>query len=369
MKTIGIVTFWDSNDNYGQLLQNFALTFFLKKMNYEPFLIKSKVIKQRSITKKIKKLLSYFFSPLRLKHAIEYKIMKKNAAEANKSHPRGFDIFRKKYIPFTKEYTLQELYEEPPKFDVFITGSDQVWATLSPVFFLQFAPSSSKKIAYAASMGGFQPYGKDLETFKSYISNFDMVSLREQQSVDYLASQRVTNIICLPDPTLLLSAADYRHICNLKEKKSKPYVFLYLLGNKLDFNIKQIYEYAMQKKLDVIYVASQGRTDKFPKTYPTTEEWLELIENAEIIVTNSFHGTVFSMIFKKKFISILLSGQYTNTNNRITNILYKYGLERHIYNGSLDSIDEYPNYHIFDKKLQEEIDFVKQKMYNTIEGP
>ncbi|WP_173474957.1 polysaccharide pyruvyl transferase family protein [Fibrobacter succinogenes] len=367
MKKIGIVTFWNSQDNYGQLLQCFALSSFLKKMEYEPQLIKMRTVVKTTVFHKIVTFLTLLKTPSKLFYVLlEKKLVKKSRA-MNDAHPRFFDDFRRKHIPSTDVIYIEDFFSNPLYFDAYITGSDQVWNSLSPLYFLQFAPNGAKKIAYAASMGGYKPNENERIALKNYVKDFDYVSLREKQALEFFKKYDVCQAECVPDPTLLLTKNDYKKLYEDKILFSrKPYILLYLLGNKLQFDVAKIYEYAKEKRLDVIYVASQGRTDKYSKEYPSIEGWLELVENAEMVVTNSFHGTVFSMIYRKRFTTLLLTGPFAKMNDRITDMLKKYGLEKQIFSGSLDEYDKDVDYNLFESILFKEQMYVQQKLRNVI---
>lgn len=365
IKTIGVVTFWNSKDNYGQLLQCFALTRFLKNMGYSPKLIKCDLSEKTNLFHKVKTFLLLILSPFKMYEVILNKKIRKNIISANTSHPRHFDDFRNKYIPSTEVFHVREISSKLPYFDIFVTGSDQVWGSLLPYYFLDFVPKGRKKIAYAVSMGGYKPTGKDLLAVKDLIRSFDYVSLREKQSCDFFEQNKICEVDCVPDPTLLLTRDDYKRLYQEK-KVEKHYIFLYLLGNKSQFDLNEVYQYAKEKKLDVVYVASQGRDDQYPKEYPTIEEWLALIENAEMVLTNSFHGTVFSIIYRKKFATILLTGPFAKMNDRITDMLKKYGLENRILSASIEKYERDVDYSLFEKRICEERAYVKEKLLSII---
>ena len=150
---IGIVTFWSSKDNYGQLLQLFALQTFLKELGHEPFLIRYAFWKDNSIPKLFKE---YFLLPWRIPRAIKNKIAERKVHKSNIVHERKFVEFLSENILYTEQiYSTKELINNPPIADCYITGSDQVWGALTPnpVFFLQFGAKEIKRISFAASFG------------------------------------------------------------------------------------------------------------------------------------------------------------------------------------------------------------------------
>lgn len=365
MKSVGIITFWDSKDNYGQLLQNFALIRFLENLNYQAKLIKVENYVRRDFIYKVKKIFHFLGSPKKLYKKLLSEKMKKTINIENQKYTRHFDDFRNKYIPSTDYILMTDLFSSPPFFDAYITGSDQVWNSLFPLYFLKFVPPRSKKIAYAASMGGFKPNGEKLAVLKEFVSDFDYVSLREKQALNFFKQNNICNAECTPDPTLLLSKNDYKSLYKTK-KTEKPYILLYLLGNKSTLDIAKIYKYAESKNLNVIYVASQGKYDNYEKHYPTIEEWLSLIENASMIVTNSFHGTIFSIIYRKKFATLLLNGPFAEMNDRIIDMLEKYGLKKRIFTTSIEDYEEDVDYSIFEKISNIETTYVKNKLLNVI---
>lgn len=365
MKNVGIITFWDSKDNYGQLLQNFALIKFLESLGFHAKLIRVENCVKKGAFYYMKKLLFFLVSPQKLYKKILSEKIKHTTKIENQKHSRGFETFREKNIPATDYIHMSNLFLSPPPYDVFITGSDQVWFSLFPLYYLQFAPPESKKIAYAASMGGFKPAGKKMQTLRKLVKDFDYVSLREKQAYNYFIQNKICAADYVPDPTLLLSKEDYKSLYE-EQKFEKPYIFLYLLGNKLQFDVSQIYQYAQKKRLDVVYVASQGRSDSYTKQYPTIEEWLNLIEHAEMIVTNSFHGTCFSMIYRKKFMALLLNGVFAKMNDRITDMLEKYGLSNRIFSESIDDCEKDIDYALFEKITGEEKKYVAQKLKEVI---
>ena len=364
-KTIGVVTFWTSKDNYGQVLQCFALTIFLTKLGYSPKLIKCDLSEKTNLLHKIKTFLLLCMSPFKMYEVILNKKLRKKTTLTNASHPRKFDEFRSRYIPSTDIIHVRDISHKLPFFDAFVTGSDQVWGSLRPHYFLDFVPKGCKKIAYAVSMGGYKPLGKDLLDLKDLTSSFDYVSLREKQACDFFEHNKICKAECVPDPTFLLTRDDYKELYNGK-KNGKGYIFLYLLGNKSQFDLNQVYQYAKKNKLEVVYVASQGREDHYAKEYSTIEEWLALIENAEMVLTNSFHGTAFSIIYRKKFATMLLTGPFAKMNDRIVDMLKKYGLENRIFVGPIEEYEENVDYSLFEKIQKEEIIRVKDMFLNVV---
>lgn len=338
---IGVITHWRSDDNYGQTLQLYALQQILIKLGHDPFLIRY-ITNEGSVRWRLKRkinALKYIPS------IIQKKIRGKSNADPIVS--RGAQAFISQHINVSeKVFTRESILQSPPDADAFISGSDQVWNKLDGSYFLDFIKNSDvKKISYAASFGGVEYHGLDARYVKKWLNEFDAVSVRETDGLNQCKRLGMTSAQVVPDPTLLLSKDDYQKLFHIRQD-NKRFILVYLLGSKTSFDVTEIYKFAKEKGLDVIYVASQGREDEYEKCFPDVSEWLSLMSSAEYVVTNSFHGTVFSLIFKRQFLAIPLSGNASKMNGRLTTLLNRFSLMGRFSNDIL--------------KLSEEIDYSKK---------
>jgi hypothetical protein len=278
-------------------------------------------------------------------------------------HPRHFERFRSLYIASTeKEYTIDELRHNPPVADVYICGSDQIWSAASPVYFLDFG-GDVRRISYAASFGSISNNDNSyLKQISVWLKHFDAVTVREHRGVDICKKVGRDDAVCVPDPTLLLSESDYMQIAQPVETQSKAYIFLYLLGNSTSVDVKSIYAFAEKEKLEVVYVASQGRVDKYPKKYPTIEEWIFLINRAKYIVTNSYHGAIFSILMNKQFLVLPVKGFQSEMNDRLDTLFNDYQLPDSLYSANINSIKSEINYDEINLRLAEKRQWIKDKM-------
>lgn len=358
---VGIVTFWTGVDNYGQTLQSYALQFFLRKKGHDAYVVKYRVVPKKTIKWwlnipfRIIELIYLFLFNKKKRHLyFEFKKQKKNTAIENKIHPRNFDIFKDKNIHFsTKIYDQYSLFKEPPEADAYIAGSDQIWGGLDPGYYLQFVPKGKKCIAYAPSFGGVKLNKRSKTILKGYLERFSVLAMREQDGIDLCKSVGRNDAFLVMDPTLLLSSTDYS-LVTVPTKVVSDYLFLYLLGNDMELDVSSIYDWADKHHLAVKYVASQGRVDKYEKIYPNVDEWLGLIQNAKYVVTNSFHGTVFSVIMNRNFLTIPLSGAFARMNGRVIDLLSRLGMESRIYSGSMDILSLPIEYDKINEILSEE---------------
>lgn len=363
---IGIITLWSSQDNYGQLLQCFALQHYLKLKGHEPFLIR--YIPQTISRTILDRVLNVWnlLSPRHLKAYKQFLTDKKKSKLFNVENPRFFDAFRKKYIQFSPSiyYNIEELKNENWDADAFICGSDQIWS-YSPikenieVFFLQFVPENKISIAYAASFGRAELPTDYTEILPQLLLQFKAVSLREETGVDLCknANRMDAQLVC--DPTMLLNGTDFLSTIVNKDIVQTNTVFCYLLNWETDFPLEEIKEFISKGNLEMNFVGAHGIENKniFPSMKDLTiESWLEKMSASQYVFTNSFHGTVLSILLKKSFIAFPLKGVSAKMNGRLTTLLTKLGLVDRIYNSSknIDTILSTPiNWVLVEDKIRD----------------
>ena len=329
---IGIITFWWSHDNYGQLLQCYALQKYLRNMGHEPFLIRyipDKDYKKSPLWIKLLKacnpFLLYKFLKRNFVHLATKKVTEKLAAERTE-HNRCFDDFRNKFLKVSEKVyeSYDALFYDAPEADIYITGSDQVFnyhfypQKAINAYFLNFGSPDARRISYGASWGMTMLPGKYKKAIEPLLQKFDYVSVREKTGIDLCRECGRNDAEWVCDPTLLLDAEKYRAIYRENEirKPDGKFLLLYMLANECDFDIQTVYDFAASKGLEVVYVTGNGVLDKRKKYFATIPEWLYLVDNAEYVITNSFHCAVFSTIFHKQFGVIPLSGSVGQMNSR-----------------------------------------------------
>lgn len=327
---IGILTFWWSKDNYGQLLQCYALQKFLRDAGHDAFLIRydprNDYVRTPLFIRCLKAL-----NPILLCRYIRHKIDARKLREEARLHDRHFDDFRFKYIVQSEIFysSYEQLKESPPDADCYVVGSDQVWnfsfyrnaaqcKDIIHAYFLDFGKPETKRMSYAASWS-VDVLSEDLQNeIAPLLEKFSYVSVREEKGIELCAQCRRNDAEWVYDPTLLLGAEIYRNIYkeNQIRKPKNKYLLLYMLNNEFDFDVSTVYSFAEEKKLDVVYVTGNGVIDQRKKFFATIPEWLYLVDNAEYVITNSFHCGVFSVIFHKRFGVVALSGKDAGMNAR-----------------------------------------------------
>ena len=349
---IGIMTFWWSEDNYGQLLQCYALQKYLRDKGHDAYLIRYN-FKDDVKTFFLKKVIKAF-NPYYLFNYVRNQINKKILMQEQKKHDRGFNEFRKKYIKQSENvYTsYKQLASNYPEADAYVVGSDQIWnfnwAKFSKIkniihsYMLDFGDNSTKRISYAASWSVKSLSKEVINEIKPLLKRFDYVSVREQNGIELCAQCGYKNAEWVPDPTMLLEANIYRGLYseNAIRKPNSNYLLLYMLNNQHDFDIQKVYDFAKEKKLKVIYITGNGVVDNREKIFATIPEWLYLVDNAEYVITNSFHCGVFSMLFDKHFGIVSLTGKHEGMNERFISLFEKCNIKsRFLQKDSFATLD------------------------------
>jgi hypothetical protein len=350
---IGIMTFWWSENNYGQILQCYALQKYLQDAGYEAYLIRYDP-RNDYVKPSLRHKILRAFNPVKLcrffKHRLTYSTIEKF------DRIRDFDGFRDKYIKQSERiyYSYQELVDDPPEADVYITGSDQVWNPdwilfentdrQVKAYFLDFGGVNTTRIAYAASFGKEKLSSAFVREITPLLKKFDYISVREKSGVNLCRQCGVDMAEWVPDPAMLLSTADYRALYRHEPaaKVEKPYCLLYMVGDTCNFPVKTIYAWAKKKALDIVYITANGRSGGRRKFYAAVPQWLYLIDHAEYVITNSFHGSLFSVLFQKRFGVISLTGKYLELNGRCDSLFELLKIKkRFIKNpGDMDVLDE-----------------------------
>lgn len=331
-KKIGVVTFWTAKGNYGQLLQAYALQRVLREAGHDAFLVRYDY--RNNVRDKWRKL----FNPLIVARYLYIKWFKKPGKE---DMGRAFDRFLAEHLVCSEVFRHQRLNAAAPPADAYICGSDQVWNGVDANFYLNFTPTGSRKIAYAASTGGHAFSDGDIRAVGGWLRDFDFISVRERSGAELCRKAGRQDAVCVPDPTMLLPASAYRQLA-VKPAAGRKYLLLYMIGWKNnELEMEHVRSFAREKGLEVIFVSNQASGGSCPQEYPTIPEWLGLVDGAEYVITNSFHGTVFSILFNKRFSVVLLSGRtiVRAMNERIDTLLRLTGLEGRVLGDDIHAIE------------------------------
>lgn len=350
---IGVITFSQSQDNYGQILQCYAMQIFLRQLGHEPFLIRYAEPVAPKPRFRFRKLFTYL---IHIRLYLRWWLHRRRSArdERRYSHPeqepnRGFAEFLQQHLHLTPLYTREELLSSPPAADVYLCGSDQIWGG-DDIYYLSFVPPGAKRIAYAPSFGGVRITAPEQRRqVAEQLRTFAFIGMRERSGVEQCRELGRPDAEQVGDPTLLLSREGYDRIA-VAPPEREPYLLLYLLGSSIDCELNDIRRLADRLGKKLIYVASQGRYDDAPKCYPSIGEWLGLIRHADGVITNSFHGVVFSLIYNKPFLALALSRHFRRMNGRVEELLAALDMSDRICRSRLpQSLEPPPDFSAFDR--------------------
>ncbi|MDQ1298056.1 MAG: hypothetical protein QG558_595 [Campylobacterota bacterium] len=326
---IALITIHNAN-NYGAILQTFALQKIL--MQYGDVEIINYDNKHISIDFDLIRIKPTFHGLLGTGKDI-FRLFPRHRVLKN------FKQFIAQNMKLTKKMSTHEfLFGHAGSFDVYVAGSDQIWnpacisgnCSIDPVYFLDFAPKEAKKLSYASSMGSYRYSEEEKKRIKELLKDFDMVSVREKDGQTMLQEILERPVHHVVDPTLLLSKNEWLEVLgkNRKLKQEEKYILLYSVPKtKL---IRSAVEY-FSKKLGLKVIAidqglsTVGKVDKQIRDAGPIE-YLSLFSNAEFVITDSFHGTCFSVNFQKPFVAIA-PGKHSN---RIESLLSLIGLQDRI---------------------------------------
>lgn len=376
---VGVITYWETKDNYGQILQVWALQQVLLKMGHNPFLIRYLFEenpyrkKKKSILKNIIKCLFIYpkIKELRNTHKLSY-LNKRN-------QERKFDIFRNENILLgDKVYSsIEELRAFPPKADAYITGSDQVWSQLlnneeNKTFFLDFGDVKIRRISYAPSFS-INNYPIELkDELKKQLSHFNNISVREKQGQE-ICNNIGFHAVHVLDPTILLSNAEYDKLIKTEIFNDDIYVYSLNIKSPEELRWNEIQKYASDEKLTVKVTTSSGHYKGFeilPNAnyiYPTISEWISRIKHAKLVITTSFHGTVFAIQMHTPFIFVPLSGEKSAGNSRVIELLNELNLQYRVLGKSSKYKDIIKTY-IDWKRIDELLLCIKQSSIAFLEN-
>ncbi len=319
-KSVGLITYHYFH-NYGAVLQAFALSFVISKLGYVCRIIDFRP--ERNLSR------SFGFSrnPRNWPGALARLVFWQDHLKYRKR----FDDFITSYLPLTDQCyrSAAELCQNPPRFDTYVCGSDQIWHPLllkrefGLPFLLNFAPPGSRKVAYAPSFGVSEIPEEYKDTIARHIAHFDSLSVREsigQRIVLNLTGRIAAHVL---DPTLLLQPDDYRKIA-VEPAIKKDFVLVYPMELGKDNSFERLVKLVRARlKLPFVFV--------FPDSYSNVwlhfanhlcldagpREFIGLFARASFVLTNSFHGTAFSILFGKPFLGV----PHSLTNVRIINLL------------------------------------------------
>lgn len=309
MKKAGIITFLH-NDNFGSTLQAWALQEALTSLGWEAFHLNY----APDTKEKIRNLLTSRNSPALLLDGIKKRSVKAGQAAAREKSA-GLRAFQQEYLHLSAPCrNSSQLANAAREADVLIAGSDQIWSPtwFNPVYFLSFA-QEQRKVAYAPSLGVSQlKNSRKKQLFRQLTAGFQAVSVREEEGAALLKDITGQAPAVLPDPVFLISRK--RWLCLAAPMpERKPYLLCYFLGNRPEYwdTARKLAD-EQQLELLVIPVTEEAYSCGLPLTHaPDPRQWLGLIAQADMVMTDSFHGAAFTALLGRR---LKLLRRYADTS-------------------------------------------------------
>lgn len=325
MKKIGIVTIW--SNNYGSVLQAFALQTIIERLGYQVEIIQHyRDPLKKETQSRIKQILQSSPSFL-IEYAMNYK--------RNRMLHQGYADFKSSRLKISREayYQDSDFTDLASRYDAIVVGSDMLWSydfkDNWPFYFASFAPSE-KIVTYAPSFGKNDLSKEEIELCKPMISRIVHLSCREEAGVSFIKEQFGLAAEHVIDPTLLLSGEEWSHLLgDMPRLVKKDYILTYVFRGSCQNGREELFEqFNSMKDKQLLFI--NGQEGEFKNNiyngYFSPAEYVNLFRDADFIVTDTFHGLMFSLIFNKPFI-VLDKSSFGVSSDRQQSTLKTYGLE------------------------------------------
>lgn len=368
---IGIITFHNSN-NCGSMLESFAMNRIVDSIGFDSEIINYSSEGQQQLYKSLfpwNSLKNFIKNILLLPH--------KKRLDCNN---RKYQEFKRKYMGLNSQQIQTEEQARKLKYDAVIAGSDQIWNVTiedyNDVYFLPWV-QDGLRIAYAPSFGAKNPSkydSKRITEYSDFLNRFDALSIRENNGQKWIKEISGRDAKVVLDPTLLLTIDEYRRLERKNMKLPEKYIFFY--SPSFDLGICEFVKQVSKKyNLPVItwsakpfYVKNVWKYGFKLPDYEDPSTYLTLIKNATLVFTTSFHGTIFSSLYHKKFFVLKNGGMYGN-DDRVITLVDKLKLDKHLIEYNFKKEFNYlaeTDYSEFDMTLEVEkkksLDFLKNSL-------
>lgn len=361
-----------NNHNYGSQLQSFAMINYLKKQGYDFEIIDYK--KNKNINYVLVMSTKFLLNRVFRNDVCEL-LKKKFFYLKNRDFRKKDSIRYNKFSGFIKENFIdvnqvngyKKLVDCSSKYDIVISGSDQLWSPgglTSNFFNLQFCVQGVKRVSWASSFGVSKIPSYQIKRTKDYLYKMDCISVRENSAAKIIFDLIEKNVPVVCDPVMMLTISDWNDLIPNDVIINKKYIFTYFLGDNPEQR-KFVTEFAQNNNLIIVmlphldqFIPSDESFGDYKPYDVGPTEFLNFIRNAEYIFTDSFHGTVFSILNHKKF---LVFNRYSvdskvSKNSRIDTILDAVELNRK-FTGNINVVKEDIDYH----KVEFYINIMRQK--------
>lgn len=370
--------------NYGSVLQSLALQRTLDKFDVDNEIIQ--YVERIPKKKRLEIFLKLQIKKLFRSDIVKEKLCSKMDTKKDEQYLRVvqernqvFEEFVEGNFKFSSCFeTMEQVQENAKNYDGIILGSDQLWCPsdlLLGYHTLEWLERDIYKASYATSFGV-----SVLPTFlekklKQFLRNFNRVSVREQSGVDMIRKNCECNVELVLDPTLLLSKDEWDVVLPYEKSADEKYIFCYFLSNAEELK-KRANILQQRTGLQIVTIPHLESYDRSEQNFGDVKLWklnpcdmINLIRHAEYVLTDSFHVSIFSILYEKKFLVFdrYARGNADSRNTRIDNLLSITGLHERYYNGNGDDIETAINANIDYAMAKERIECEKKKSLKYIE--
>ena len=366
MSKVGIITY-HHHYNYGTMLQALALQKAIENLGFESEIIDFKQNNRLStrdlLLLRLKRMGVY------LRQLKKYYLLSKSKKIFSERNNLFEEFYKTElHVGENRYNSTRDLMDNPPKYDAYIVGSDQTWnpyvAGCPEAFYLPFVDNDFLKGSYGPSLAVNNLNDAQKQFLRERLNKFSFISCREKTGTELIKEIVQKPVTTVLDPTLLLDKKEWDNFCEDKQLNS-PYILTYFLGeNKLHRKIvKELSERLSMNIIDIPTTYLEVENKKNEKIYAGPRQFLNLIKNAMIICTDSFHGTIFSINYEKNFYSFckMDSNDKKSENSRLQDILEEFKLGNRLISKTPDKIEniDYEKVNkILNKRRQESKDYL-----------
>lgn len=340
------------NPNYGGMLQGYATMKVFEKRNLDIELIRYE--KKKDIYFFISSV-PRLFNPI-LRYEKKLSISKKINGKIHPAFSKYETMRRKKFRQFEEKYFKPKekvyfgydvLSGAANQYDVVITGSDQIWSPsgLETNFYnLMFVPDQVRKISLASSFGVSSIPNNQIERTRNYLNRIPFISMRENRGAEIVKELTGRSVPVVVDPVCMLSSEEWRDFASKREFCKEKYIFAYLMGDNAEYR-KAVTDYAQKHGLKIVTLRHANQYVKADENFGDYWyydvdpcDFLTLINNAEKVCTDSYHGSVFSLILHKELavFSRYNDGDTYSKNSRIDTLCKNYGIGHRRFTVKMD---------------------------------
>ncbi len=369
MRKLGLCVRYDC-DNYGSMLQILATQKVIKMLGWDYEIIRYDKKTLGFLIKNVTRIFNPYFMRGKLMQFSKKRKMRAHpdVRDKNRERLQIFREYRKEYIgPYSPVYKgYSNLQNGAGNYDAVMVGSDQLWTPAgikSKFYNLIFVPDNIKKVSFATSFGVSEVPKSQLKMTKYYLNRIEHISVREIAGAKMVKDLTGKEAMVALDPTLMLSGKEWEEVFPTEKMSEEPYIFAYFLGTNSEHR-RAVTKLAKESGLKIItcphldeFVAGDLDFGDEQRYNVSPVDFLNLIRGAEFICTDSFHGSVFSILNHKQFLTFdrFKEGEKQSRNSRIKSLFELLKLEERHCMGNEEKLLEKVHQPIDYAKTEEEL--------------